>query len=216
MKKLVVMGLLGLGCVASCTRIPPVRILPASINSVYVPIFENLSYEPGVEEKLTRLTVEEFLSDGRLDVVRWRNADVVVVGKLRKFSTRMDRLGRDDFPITSRIFAIADVELYDPSDRERKEPLMSWRDIDVEYSYISDVRRVVEISPEDAFEEALQRLARRIVATVITSRPEEAEELRAAAVEPKPAVPRRELGREEFDTRLVDRGSTEPLEPDDE
>ena len=215
MKKLAVAALLLTVLAVSCTRIPPVRRLPASINSVYIPMIENLSYEPGVEEKLTRMIVEEFWADGRLDVVRRGNADVVLVGKLRKFQIRADRFGRDDFPLTSRILAVADVELYDPADRDRKKPLMTWEDIDVEYSYLSDARHVFEVSPEDSHEEALRGLARMIVLTVIAMPPEEAEELRAAEGEPKPSAPRPLLGREEFDTRLVDRGSTEPVAPEE-
>jgi len=196
-----------IGALGACTRVPPVRILPTTIASIYIPIFENRSYEPGLEEELTRFAQEEFLVDGRLDVVRREDADAVLVGKLQKFDIAPYMFSRDEFPRTSRILAVADVALYDPSDREKQNPLMTWTGIDVEYAFHSDLRfseagRGIGGMPEDPYDRALQSLARAIVSAVILQRPEEYEEMQAVAAEPKPALPRRVLGREKIDTRL--------------
>lgn len=205
-----------IGTLGACARVPPVRILPTTIGSVYIPMFENRSYEPGLEEKLTRLTQEEFWVDGRLDVVRRENADVVLVGKLQTFDMAPRRFSLDEFPRTSRIMAVADVALYDPSDREKQKPLMTWKDIDVAYEYHSDIRfsevgRGIGGSPEDPYERALRSLARQIVYSVITRRPEEYAAIRTAQAVPTPAPPRGVPGREKVDTRLEESRTSNPL-----
>jgi len=218
MKKAFAIAALGLALAAACTTVPPVRVLPKSIGAIYVPMFENQSYEPGLEEKLTRLTQEEFLADGRLDVVPRRNADAVLVGKIKKFDIRARNFGRDEFPRTSRLTIVADVSLYDPSDRKRENPLMTWKDINIDYSFESDARfsgawatggaEGVGTSPQDAYKDALRQLAREIVFTVLTKKPDEnAMEEAAPGVRP-PAPPRPVLGREKLDTRLLDNRSS--------
>jgi hypothetical protein len=210
-----------LAALGACVRIPPTRVLPNSINTIYVPIFENLSFEPGVEEKLTRLTQEEFLVDGRLDVVARQNADVVLAGSLETFDVNVGRHSVDYFPLVSRITLVADVSLYDPSDRQKKKPLMTWRDINSEYSFISDARRadvrdlgsrgVIEGVAENAYDDALRMLARDIVRTVLTRRPASGIEVKQAAKVAGPAAPKNVLGREKVDTRFADIRSSEPL-----
>jgi hypothetical protein len=210
------------GAIGACVRIPPTRYLPNSINVIYVPIFKNLSYEPGLEEKLTRLTQEEFLVDGRLDVVARGNADAVLVGTLERFEVNAARHGVDYFPLISRINLVADVSLYDPSDRQKQKPLLTWKNIDTQYYFISDERRadvrdlgsrgVIEGVAENPYEDALRQLARRIVLTVITQKPTGGSEVyRAIPTPTPPPAPRNVLGREKVDTRFQDIRSSEPL-----
>jgi len=207
-------AVLFVGAVGACVRIPPARVLPLTIHSLYIPTFQNQSYEPGVEEKLTRLTQEEFLADGRLDIVSSTNADAVLVGKIERFEVTPNRFGRDEFPLSSRITAIADVSLYDPADRRKEKPLMTWNNIDVEYSFVSDARRVIEVIPDDAHEEILRSLARQIVASVVTRRPTDRADLKGTRGAARAAPPQKVLGREKVDTRFQDIRTSEsqPLE----
>jgi len=195
----------------ACVRIPPKRVLPESITSLYIVTFENRSYEPGLEEKLTRFTQEEFLVDGRLDVTRRPSADAVLVGKLQRFNVMSDRFGSDEFPLTSRIMASADVALYDPSDRKREKPLMEWEAIGVEFMHVSDVRRVMHIIADDANEAALRELAHEIVMTVLTREPDKVASTLMTAPPPASTSPQRVPGRKQLDTRFLDAASTESL-----
>jgi hypothetical protein len=190
-----------LAAMAGCARVPPARVLPATIQSVNIPIFENLSYEPGLEERLTRFLQEECLADGRLEVVSRPLADAVLTGRIKKFAARPQHFSNDEFPLSSRIYVVADIALYDPSDEKREKPLMQWKNVDVEYSYISDVRLILETSPQDAIEEALRVLARALVMTVMNTPPTQvAPQLASVAVPalavpvPAPAPPRPVLG----------------------
>jgi len=209
-KALVAVVLIGIA-VGACVRIPPARLLPQSITSIYIMMFENRSYEPGIEEKLTRLTQEEFLVDGRLDVTRRPRADAVLVGKLQKFDVRADRMGSDEFPLTSRIVAVADIALYDSSDRNKSKPLMTWEGIDVDYMFVSDARRVIEVVPDDAYEAAMRQLARQIVMAVMTRPPTRRSLMLATGPAPASTSPQRVLGREQLDTRFLDAVSSESL-----
>lgn len=193
----------------ACTRIPPVRILPSHINSIYIVTFENRSYEPGIEEKLTRLTQEEFLLDGRLNVAVRPNADAILAGKIQKFNVLSGRFSTDDFPLSSEIEVVADVSLYDPSDRKREKPLMTWENIDARYSYVSDARRIIQKSTEDAYEEALRSLARQIVFAVITQRPTKiAPGVLSVSGPAPPGTPQRIPGTKTLDTRFLDTVTT--------
>ncbi|MCX8036709.1 MAG: LPS assembly lipoprotein LptE [Candidatus Sumerlaeia bacterium] len=204
-----VFAVVAVAMAAACTRIPPVRILPTHINSIYIVTFENRSYEPGIEEKLTKLTQEEFLLDGRLTVTTRPNADAILAGKIQYYNVLSGRLGTDDFPLSSEIEVVADVSLYDPSDRKREKPLMTWQNIDARYSYVSDARRIIQMSAEDASEEALRSLARQIVFAVITQRPTKvAPGVLTASGPAPPGTPQRIPGAKTLDTRFLDTVTT--------
>jgi hypothetical protein len=190
-------------------------MLPENVNSIYVVTIQNKSYEPAVEEKLTRAIQEEFMSDGRLDVTDGKKADAVLVCTLRKFEDYTGRLGVDRLPLTNRLDLVADVALFDPLDRQREKPLMKWTNVVAEWAYISDVRYVDYRSSlsggvEGPYQEALRALARRIVATVITQPPDKEAPGLVKGTAPRTYGPERVLGKERIDTRFLDTTSTEP------
>ena len=209
-----------LSAAAACVCTPPIRLLPTTIQSVYVPVFENLSYESGLEKDLTRFTQEELLMDGRIDVVGPGRADAMLWGRILKFGTRPDYFSRDDFPLTSRLTMVADVGLYDPLDLERTKPLMMWEGITAEYSYVSDMRRVIEANPQEAIREALRGLARQLVFTVLYTPPTPTEEAPAvrppAPPEPVPGEAPVRLPIQDLATTAslpLEGGQTPPIEP---
>jgi len=215
MRRVVVAAML-IGALGSCVRIPPRRSLPNTINALYIPMFANKSYEPGLEELLTRATQEEFLSDGRLDVVSRSNADAVLAGTILSFDITPHVFTRDDFPLSSQISLKVDVALYDPADRERQKPLMTWSDVGLAYPFLSDMRlqtRAIETTPDvDPKEYALRYLAREIVFAVINRAPTTRGDIPGApGLKPTPALPQKVLGREKIDTRFQDIRSSEPV-----
>ncbi|MEM3022731.1 MAG: hypothetical protein QW645_04315 [Candidatus Bathyarchaeia archaeon] len=135
--------------------------------------------------------------------------DFETAGKIPRFNVLSGRLGTDDFPLSSEIEVIADVSLYDPSDRKREKPLMTWEGIDARYSYVSDARRVIQMSTEDAYEEALRSLARQIVFAVITQRPTKiAPGVLTVSGPVPPGTPQRIPGATTLDTRFLDTVTT--------
>jgi len=55
---------------------------PSSISKIAMPTFLNETFEYGLEETLTSLVKEEFLLDGRLDIVEENEADLILEGRV--------------------------------------------------------------------------------------------------------------------------------------
>ena len=149
----------------SCTRVPLVRTLPEYVNSVYIPMAVNNSYEPALEEKLTNFTIDEFLADGRLRVEKRADADITVKISIEKFIIETLATDADDFPMTSQIKVLADVVVIDNLDGKT---LGRFPDVEATYVYVSDPRRTVEVTDPEAKENVLRNLASLIVQNVIT------------------------------------------------
>lgn len=55
---------------------------PSSISKIAIPTFLNETFEYGLEETLTNLVEEEFLLDGRLDIIEENEADLILEGRV--------------------------------------------------------------------------------------------------------------------------------------
>lgn len=55
---------------------------PSSISKIAIPTFLNETFEYGLEGTLTNLVEEEFLLDGRLDIVEENEADLILKGRI--------------------------------------------------------------------------------------------------------------------------------------
>ncbi len=155
---------------AGCSRIPLQRTLPEYVNSVYVPMIVNRSYEPGVEEILTNAVIDEFLADGRLRVERKTRADISLNVILSDYETLPSGFHDDEFPSTSRITTNATIIVINNIDGAI---MGEFEDVTAIYSYQSDPRRVVEEIQPRVKEEVLKSLAFNIVQTVISGQYEE-------------------------------------------
>ena len=60
-------------------------IVPENVKTIAIPVFINSTNEPYVDVEITRAVVEEFLTDGRLQVVSLETADVVMLGRVVRF-----------------------------------------------------------------------------------------------------------------------------------
>ncbi len=59
--------------------------VPENVKTVAIPVFINGTNEPYVDVEITKAVVEEFLTDGRLQVVSLEAADVVLRGRVVRF-----------------------------------------------------------------------------------------------------------------------------------
>ena len=67
-------------------RFTPVGgIVPENAKAIAIPVFINGTYEPFIDTEVTRAVVDEFLADGRLQVVSLEAADIVLKGTVTKF-----------------------------------------------------------------------------------------------------------------------------------
>jgi hypothetical protein len=152
-----------------CETIRPVRTLPHWVRGVYIPMVENLTTEPGLEEVATQLTQEEFLADGRVRVVQRRDADLIVKVRILEYRVTVDDFDTDEVAGRSLITMLSDVRLFDMVDPDR--PLANLGLIETESTYNSDPRATRYVVKPDANREALERLARQVVDRTITGFP---------------------------------------------
>lgn len=160
---------------ASCTRIQPVRTLPNWVRGIYVPMIENESFEPGLEEVATRLTQEEFLADGRLDVVAKRHADLAVVARILDYRIRIDDTDSDDIPQIEEVTVVAELTLFDPLNEEL--PVANLGVIEASSFYFADTRSIIYRPEPDVKRDVLAQLARQIVFRTISGFPEDLQDL---------------------------------------
>ena len=73
-----------LGCgyqmVGKETHVPP------GLNSLAIPTFKNLTFEPGIEVPFTQAFLREFIRDRRVNVVDRAEADSILEGSIRDFT----------------------------------------------------------------------------------------------------------------------------------
>ncbi|MCB2153584.1 hypothetical protein KQI84_01755 [bacterium] len=161
-----ILTVLAAAMMTGCTRIPRQRTLPPSIRSVSVPMFINRSAEPQIEEDATVYTQEEFLADGRLDLVRPEKADAIIDVTIDDFVEESPYLDSDDLPESTQYTITATVEV------KRNVPGMpvigGARQVIAYGGFNSDKRRV-SYEPEPVGKERVLRdFARLIVREVIT------------------------------------------------
>jgi outer membrane lipopolysaccharide assembly protein LptE/RlpB len=72
-------------------------IVPESAKTIAIPVFINGTYEPLIDTEVTRAVVDEFLADGRLQVVGLEAADVVLKGTVTKFEITPTSYTADTF-----------------------------------------------------------------------------------------------------------------------
>lgn len=156
---------------SACEGIRPIRTLPNWVNSVYVPMARNDTFEVGLEEVLTRQIQQEFLADGRLGIVRKREADLEVRVTVLDYKTTVQSTDSDDIPDVSVIHIVTLVELYDPLDPS--VAMATLERIETRFRYNSDPRsRFYSVEP-DRKAAALERVAREVVELTITGFPTE-------------------------------------------
>jgi len=63
------------------------KLIPFShvSSKIAIPIFSNQTFKYGLEETLTSSVIEEFMSDGRLQVVGEKEADVIINGEIVRY-----------------------------------------------------------------------------------------------------------------------------------
>lgn len=161
---------------ASCERIRPMRTLPNWVRGIYVPMAQNKSTEPGLEEVLTREIQHQFLSDGRINIVQKGQADLQLVTVIKSYRRVAEDVDSDDVTRRQQILILSEVLLYDPTvdpfDPQQK-PVARLRDLNTQYLVSIDPRSTNYIVEPDAREGAMGMVARQVVNETITGFPTE-------------------------------------------
>lgn len=72
----------GMVLFAGCQHYTFTPNLPAYIKKIAVPIFDNKTFKYGLESDLTRIIIDEFITDGHLEIVSEADADAVLLGTI--------------------------------------------------------------------------------------------------------------------------------------
>lgn len=149
---------------------PPVRTLPGFIKRIYIREFKNNSRVFGAQADLTLHVNDEFMLDGRLDVVQSERSDVRLEGKIKFIREEMEGLSSDEFPLINVVYMETIVELWDPYDPDRLVPMYRFR-VPTAIQYVSDPRRSIAETTTEARDRLLRQAARDIVNTVMAGAP---------------------------------------------
>ena len=155
---------------ASAQVVPPSRTLPEYIKRIYVPTFKNNSRLFGAQADLTLYVNDEFMADGRLDVVQNERADVRVEGYIKDWRDYTNSAGSDKFPLVSTMQMRCIVELWDPYDTDRITPVAHYV-VTAIVQYVSDPRRSISETDTDARDRLLRTMAKNIVQQIMTGAP---------------------------------------------
>jgi hypothetical protein len=147
------------------TAVPPFRTLPANIQTVYIPMVENYTFEPAIEEIATKTIQKRFMTDGRLRVTDRRDADIVVLVKLMDFASISTIRGNDDISVGDEVSVRGEVLIFL---KGAEEPFGQFEDVQVSSLHGTDTRRSI-YRPEPVWKDELFRLyADEVVSTVIS------------------------------------------------
>jgi hypothetical protein len=171
----------------ACERVAPVRTLPKYVRGVYIPMIANQSFEPALEEDATRLTQEEFLLDGRVQVVPRDQADLMVVAEITDWRERASGTSGDDVVENTEYLLTANVRLFEPFDDEK--PLAELPAIRIRENFNTDERSSRYAPEPDRREIILRELAERIVESTIEGFPTQVRNQPAGVTLPEVPLP---------------------------
>ncbi len=149
----------------ACHAVPYQRTLPEWVMRVYVPMADNQSYEPALEEGITKAFIEEILLEGELDVVRRQEANTVLQIRILDYKTRASNFSSDNVINRKEAVVKLAVDMYDPSDMETRIGFVEPFDYTVSIPYERrSARRMPEVEGEALIRQrAAETLLRKVM-----------------------------------------------------
>lgn len=85
--------------------------IPEGVRTIAIPVFENKTLEPIVEEELTPVVIREFLRDSRIEVVNRSRAGLVLQGSVTSYKESPLSFDQDQNVLEYRITVITHLVL---------------------------------------------------------------------------------------------------------
>jgi len=152
--------LMGLFLAVSCQHYTFTPNLPAYIKTVAIPVFDNQTFKYGLESDLTRIIVDEFITDGHLEVVSEASADAVLRGNIVYY--KLEPISFDANEVVTEYNLTISLNIVF-EDKTSKEVL--WEEPNI-YEYVNYFPLGSGGTPEteqDAFERLAQLLSQDVV-----------------------------------------------------
>ncbi len=144
--------------------------LPASIKVVGIPLFQNHSQTPDIDQVLTRAVREEFGNHGKYTVnPDIENADAVLIATINNVSYVVTAFNTNHQASRYAVIVTANVEFRDVRDNNKvlwTNPSLTFRD---EYDVTSNSAGLDPASFFRSDANALERLSRNFARSVVTS-----------------------------------------------
>lgn len=97
----------------ACGDVPMKKNLPDNITKVSIPVFENKANHPGLENELTKKTVQNFIVDGRLQVVPREQADALLSATIQRYDRLVITRDANQVPQQYKLQIVVDLDFID-------------------------------------------------------------------------------------------------------
>ncbi|MFQ5787140.1 MAG: LptE family protein [Thermodesulfobacteriota bacterium] len=131
-------------------------LINRKINSIYIPVFDNITFRRGLEFELTKAVKDEIMSKTNLRIVQKDSADTILYGTIKSISENILTQDITDNIVESRLTIHVDIRL---QDRRTGRVLINESDLKDSAEFV--VKRGETI--DSAAEEGLAELAKVIV-----------------------------------------------------
>ena len=88
-------------------------LISRKINSIYIPVFENITFRRGLEFDLTKAVKDEIMSKTNLRIVEKDSADTILLGTIKNVSEGILTQDITDNIVESRVTLYVDIKLVD-------------------------------------------------------------------------------------------------------
>jgi outer membrane lipopolysaccharide assembly protein LptE/RlpB len=135
-------------------------LLPEGTRTIAIPAFINATSEPYADVQTTLAVTGEFIADGRLRVTDVEAADVILQGKVAKFTVTALSYTPDSYVQQYKVTLIVEASL-----QERKSRKVLWQERGIESVFIADYAvtigdiQATKIAKEQAIKKASQDIA---------------------------------------------------------
>lgn len=138
----------------------PASVLPTYIKKIAVNNFSNNIVQYGVEDKLTQKVIEEFLRDGRLEIVKAEDADALLTGVIVRYSLEPVSYDAQSVIEQYKLYIGVDVTL---KDQVQGTTMWTENNIHEDYTYYVTAKAGQLVETENDAQEAVTDLLARDV-----------------------------------------------------
>jgi outer membrane lipopolysaccharide assembly protein LptE/RlpB len=138
----------------------PVSVLPTYIKKIAVNNFSNNTVHYGIEDKLTKKVIEEFLRDGRLEIVKTEEADALLTGVIVRYSLEPVSYDAQSVIEQYKLYIGVDVTLHD---QVQGTTMWTENNIHEDYTYYVTAKAGQLVETENDAQEAVTDLLSRDV-----------------------------------------------------
>jgi hypothetical protein len=104
---------LAMALLAGCAGYDMKTQLPDTINKLAVPVFKNVTGQPGIEQDLTQKVTQGFNADGRLVVVEQPQADALLEGVVQSYNKIPLLRDENQVPVQYKLLIAVDLTFTD-------------------------------------------------------------------------------------------------------